>query len=122
MANEVHLRVQLTFAKSGFSVALDSLVVTANVTGSRAIHNRQTIGTSEEAIVLGEVVPSSGYFACRNLDSTNFVSLKPASGGTVFAIIMPGECALFRWPSTVTAPYAQANTASVDIEYVQLPA
>lgn len=122
MANEAQLRIQLTFAKGGSSVVFDSLLIQSTVAGTKMIHNRQTVGTSEEAIVLGEVAPGGGWFICRNLDATNYVSIKPSTGAAVSAIVMPGEVAAFRWLSTVTAPFAQANTAPVDIEYTQLPA
>lgn len=122
MANEIIYRVQLAFTKGGSASEIDSLVQRLTLAGTKFIRNRQTIGTADELIAMGEVVPSSGMFCAINLGPTNFVTFKPFVAGTASAIARVNEAVLFRWPSTVTAPAAIADTAAVDIEYLQLPA
>lgn len=61
-----------------------------------------------------------GWAIVKNNDATNFVELMTAVSGTVFAKLKPGEVAMFRFPGTVTAPAALANTGAVKIEYLFL--
>lgn len=53
-----------------------------------------------------------------NRDSTNFLTLKTGTGGTVMIKIPPGKFALFHFGSGVTAPYAIADTAACQLEYI----
>ena len=76
----------------------------------------QNIGTSEEALNLGNIA-TLGYIYIKNLDETNFVQLRTATSGTYFCKLKPGEIAVFRFGSGVTAPYAIADTAACDVEY-----
>jgi hypothetical protein len=90
----------------------------ANVTGDNFIHHKQLIGTAEEALVLGEVSGGLGWFLARNLDETNYVEIRSATGASNDIIkLLAGEFALFRWGSDVTAPFAISNTAAVLLEY-----
>lgn len=118
MANEILIGASLSFAKGG-----DSDVMAGNATvtlaGSKHLHQRQTITTSEVAIQLGAVT-AGGYCFIRNCDNTNYVQLKAATGATPWGRLKAGEFCLFRMDAGATAPYAQANAASVDIEILVL--
>lgn len=119
MANELTLNASLSYDDSEDSEILleiaDKLV---SVSTKRFIHHKQSIGTTEEAIVLGEVSGSLGWGLFINRDSSNYISLKTASGGTIFARLNAGEFAFFRFGSGVTAPYAVADTAACQLEYL----
>lgn len=115
MANEIRLRAQLSFAKSGRSGAADSGELTATMAGTKSLDTTQTVGTSEEALVLGEVPAASAHYLIENLDATNPVDLKPATGGTVTTRIAAGRCALGQFGAAVAAPFVQASGAPVDI-------
>ena len=77
---------------------------------------KQNIGTSEEAITLGEVT-SPGWAFFINRDETNFIELRVATGGAKFAKLKPGEFAFLRLGSGAQAPYAIADTAACQLEY-----
>lgn len=116
MANEITRTASLQFAKGNVAaVAFSEASKNSNVSGTRYHRTVQQIGTSEEALGLGELA-SLGYCMIKNLDATNYVEIKTATSGTAFLKLKPGECALFRFGSGVTAPFAQANTAAVSIE------
>lgn len=121
MANEINLAASLTFAK-GSSADGILAALTATWTGSKYLRHRQSIATTEEALVLGEATGGGGFFFAINRDATNFVSLRVATGATNFARLNPGEFAFFRWSTAATAPYAIADTAACELEYVVLVA
>jgi hypothetical protein len=58
-----------------------------------------------------------GWVMLVNRDPTNYVEVKTATSGTIFARLEPaGGFCLFKCGSGVTAPYAIANTAACVIE------
>jgi hypothetical protein len=118
MAGEIQVRAQLSFAKGGNAAFFDSLVLALTMTGSAYVELEQTVGTAQEALILGDVAPGEAYIAVKNLDSTNYVNLKPATGAVVTVTVLPGECALFRFERNVVAPFVQADTAAVKIRYL----
>lgn len=79
----------------------------------RVVH---AVGTSEEAMLLGEVT-SLGYCAIINYGPTNFVQIRTATSGTAMVKIPAGEGAIFRFGSGVTAPFIVADTAGCTVEY-----
>lgn len=116
MANEIRLRGQLSFAKSGRSGAADSGDLPVTMAGTNYLETTQTVGTSEEALFLGDVPAPNAHYQIENLDATNSVDLKPATGGTATTTIGPGRVALGQFKSTVTAPFVQAIGAPVAIK------
>jgi hypothetical protein len=115
MANEGTVKLNLSFTKSGVSISLDSESVNFDVAGTNVIHNVQTIGTSEEAILLGDA-GAGGYLFLMNRDSTNYIEIRQASGASDFCRLLAGEPACFRLSPDATAPYAIADTGSCDLE------
>lgn len=116
MADEIRIRAQLSFAKSGRSASADSGELSVTMAGSKGFETQQTVGTAEEALLLGEVLAPNTHYYIENLDATNPVDLKPASGGTVTTRIGPGRVALGQFGPSVTAPFVVAITAAVDIK------
>lgn len=116
MANELTLTAVLRFLKNSISKELEVENLSLDVSGDNAIHNSQTVGTSEEALVLGDA-GAGGYLIAVNRDSTNFVELRPGSGIADLVKIGPGEVAMFRLAADAT-PYAIADTASCLLEYL----
>ena len=76
---------------------------------------KKNIGITEEALPLGEVA-APGWCLIINRDETNFVNLRVATAGAIFAKLKPGECALLRLGSGAAAPYAIADTAACQVE------
>lgn len=89
----------------------------ANISTKRYTRAKQSIGTVEEAINLGEV-GAPGWFMAINRDATNYVEIKVGTGASIFAKLKPGEFCLLRLGSAAQAPYAIADTAACQLEYI----
>ena len=114
MANELTVSASLSFSKSGVEASLSYGGLRFTVTGAKATRIVQAIGTSEEALDLGDV-GTSGYILIKNLDSTNYVSIRPGTGTANCIKLKAGEIAMFR---IETAPWAIANTAACNVEFL----
>ena len=121
MADEINIGLDVELEngnlKSSKRISKGSLKV--DQTTARLVEGVQEIGTTHEALAMNDV-SSAGYAYFRNLDDTNFVQLGIDSGGTFhgFAKLKAGEAALVRL--TTNAPYAKADTAAVDLQYLIL--
>lgn len=114
MAAEIKITANIQFAKGNIAtMARTASNVSVDVAGDACIANVQTVGTSEEALLVGDVA-AAGYGWFKNLDATNFVSLRPGTGTANCIKLMPGEVALFR---ASVALWAIADTAPVQLEY-----
>lgn len=120
MANELTLSFSSKLTKGTLSVpqwSVPALLVT--VSGDNPVENTQSVGTSAEALVLGDV-GTCGYFMAKNLDATNYVEIFPDNAGSAAsAKLKAGEVALFRLGTST--PYAKANTASCRLQYRIIP-
>lgn len=106
MSKEISLSLHLAMADHGMYPFLG---VTQELDGSGAKRcNDQTIGTSAEAIELGDVASPAGLILLVNRDTTNFIALALDSGITkVFAKLKPGEFACWS-PAASGTIYAKA--------------
>lgn len=109
MANEVSFSGTLRATKNSATVQ-SSVSDTADMSADALYSATQSVGTSAEAITLGEV-SSLGYVLVQNLDSTNYVELSLDNSMTQkFSKLLAGQFALF--PSSTATLYARANTAA----------
>jgi hypothetical protein len=115
MANELTLTVSLSFSKNGSTEAFSKSGALISVSGDRYIRTVQAIGTAEEALNKAEL-GTLGYAICRNLDATNFITVRAATGLGTGIKLKPGEYCLFRCGGS--APYAIADTAPALLEYM----
>lgn len=117
MANEVTLNASMAYADSeGADEALSIVELLATVATKKYTKFKQAIGfAAEEAIQLGEVT-APGWALFINRDATNFIELRVATSGAIFAKLLPGEFALLRLGSGSQAPTAQADTAACQLE------
>lgn len=120
MASEVVLSGGITYGPDANSLAAD-LIVTRLVqtsAGLKLIHAMQSVGITEEAVVLAEVT-SIGWAMFINRDATNFIELRVATGGAKFAKLRPsGGFCLCYMGSGAQVPYAIADTAACLMEYL----
>lgn len=122
MANEVTLSVSLSVLKSGSGLDMKrSFSGQFDMSGTEFIHNTQIVGTSEEALLMGDVA-APGWAFFKNLDATNYVEIRAATGVADTLRLNAGEAAVFRFAADATAPFAIANTAAVRLEYLILEA
>lgn len=118
MANEIRYRGRLSYDKDDADT-FDVGELSATMVGTKAQRGRQTCGTVEEALVLGEVAAGSAWFICRNRDITNKLLLAPAAGAAYMLEVQPGETSgPFRFLSTVAAPVVKASAATVDFTFL----
>lgn len=120
MANELTLSVSLRYAKgSRKPVKAGKSGVQLDVSGSDYYEATQSIGTSAEALGIGDIT-TPGYMYVHNLDATNFVEIRHGASGDDVVKVRAGGIALFEL--TTTTPFAIADTAAVEIEYTIIEA
>lgn len=119
MANELTINIRVEYSKSGTEITWPDAAKqthTITVTGTRFLHNRQAIGTSEEAIDLGDL-STGGWFFGVNRDATNYLEIRAGTALTDLVKLKAGEVCMFRISADASAPFAIANTAACDLEY-----
>ena len=119
MADEIVCSAKLEMLKNGVHAELQKFGLRIDMTGTEHLEHVQTIGITEEALSLGDVA-TPGMFLAINLDPTNFVKIRSATGVTDLAKLLPGEFCLFRMAAT--APFAIADTAACRLWYLLLEA
>lgn len=121
MANELTVAGSIKFSSGLKSFEKNLKAFIESITTKKWNNWAGNIGTTEEAMVLGEVT-SLGWLLILNYDVTNFVEVRTATAGTKFCQVpaatkdAPGF-ALFKFGAGVTAPFLIADTAAVDVEY-----
>ena len=117
IANELSLQAVLTYTKGTGDARVNvnkSYTDLVTVTGDEYQQFVQSVGTSAEAIPLGDV-GTAGFVMLRNLDTTNFITISTdaAAHANPCNKMFPGEFCLFR---AAAAPYAKADTAACRME------
>lgn len=111
MSDELRVSVKLEYSKNGIVEDFIKEDVLSDVAGDEWHKNIQVIGTSEEAVDVGDVA-AGGYIGALNLDTTNFVKLRPGSGLTDMIRLDPNsEPSCFRLDDAATL-YAIADTGA----------
>lgn len=124
MANELTLGVSVSYSKlAGDDITFSVSGVQRTVSGDPLIGMQKvSVGTSEEAIPLGEVTAAGALMCGQNLDYTNYIEIRDATGASNDVIkVPPREPFLFRFGSDVTAPYWIANTGACLVRYLLIP-
>jgi hypothetical protein len=116
MADELTITTSLTFRPNTSKNVLFSKQGSFDVTGSKHHWTEQTIGTSEEALGLGDLA-TVGWFVCYNHDDENFVTIRAGSGAADLVKVPPGGLAGPFYLASAT-PYAIADTAACLLEYL----
>jgi hypothetical protein len=120
MADELKLSGSLAYSDSeGTELpSFDVIELLVDVSTKRYVHAKVSVGTSEEAIDLGDLSAPLGWAMFVNRDSTNYVELRLGTGASNDMVrVNAGEFALFRFGSDVSAPYLIAPTAACQVEY-----
>lgn len=122
MADELSITLTATFTKGSKTNTFTFPATTFDVTGDRYARLVQEVGTSEEALNLGDVGATGGYIIGVNRDATNFVEFRSGTGTTDVIRANAGEPFCFRISPDSAAPYVIADTLACEIEYLLLPA
>ncbi len=115
MADELTVTASVKFTKGNVDMTMVQTAFTPDVAGTLYVRGVQNVGTSEEALDMGNVT-SPGWAYFRNLDASNFVEIRPATGETDLVRLLAGESCCFRF--IATAPFVLADTGNVDLEYL----
>ncbi len=114
MASEISISANFSCSKNGATVG-GTGTKSIDMAGTAAISNVQAVGTTTEALVIGDIT-NVGYLFLKNLDSTNFVQIglnTPVADADAFCTLLPGEFALV--PTRLETIYAKANTAGINL-------
>lgn len=114
MAKELLISASIDFAKGVVIASFAKGGIRLDVTGTKYVRLVQNIGTSVEALDLGDV-GTPGYMLAYNHGS-NKISIRAGSGGTDVVEIPPGGFALFKLATST--PHAIATTSAGDLEYL----
>ena len=119
MANELKIRTGLWLTKGNVKETIAETDKYITVSGDHVVHQTQEIGfAAAEALNVGEIT-TVGWAYFRNLDSTNFVEIGyDDSGFKDLLKLKAGEWCICRLSQN--APYAKADTAAVDLEYIRI--
>lgn len=101
--------------------------ITISLATAKLQHTKQSVGfAAEEAVQLGDIV-SRGLLILVNRDPTNYIEVKVATSGAIFAKLFPkGSTAGINWcalhlGSGAQSPFVIANVASCEMEIFLLP-
>lgn len=120
MANEITVSQQLSVTNGYASETFNVSGVRINQAAVGAHSPVWIIGTSEEDMAVGDVT-TLGWLCLRNLDTTNYITYGPKSGGSMVALgrLNAGESCMLRLEPGVTLR-AIANTAAVKVKQLLL--
>ena len=117
MANELHVRLSVSAEKGYFDFSWPQGQLDVDLAAGRRSGYVQTIGfAADEVIAVGDA-GTYGWLFLKNLDTTNYVSYGPDSGGSMVAFgkLKPGEFAAMRIVPGITVR-AQADTGECSLE------
>lgn len=135
MANEITINALLKFSKGNVQALTRSTAgARFDVDGTKYVSGVQMIGTTEEALAMGEIL-SAGWCWMKNLGSTNSIRIRADSasdlaelvGGDVaeaaelvvrmdLVELKAGETALFRLATDT--PHAVTESGTSELEYI----
>ncbi|KKM85346.1 hypothetical protein LCGC14_1289990 [marine sediment metagenome] len=120
MADEITVTTSLSFTKDSITESMSDTATTFDMATAKYVKAVQEIGLTEEAIVMGDVTtPGWAYF--KNLDATNFLTIREATAKDDLVKLKAGEHVVLRLDSTdATAPFAIADTGACKLEYLIL--
>lgn len=116
MANELTLTQGWTYDKNSRKRTRSSVADRITVAGDGVTDAVQSIGTAAHELLTVVDTATYGFAWFHNTDSTNFVEIGIDESGTFhpFLKLLAGEkCTAW----LAEAPYAKADTASVELEY-----
>jgi hypothetical protein len=120
-ASPISVTSILSLSSAPISTQLTVSGLAVAMTGSKYVQGVMNVPTTPG----GTAIPVSalanlGYAMLVNLDTTNYVQVLSAVSGTVVLKLLPGDVALFRFDSGITAPALLAHTGTVNVQYLIL--
>lgn len=115
MADELKITVSTTLTNGYFKDTNQPGTISVTQAAIGAHMPVVSVGTAEEDLTTGDI-STLGWVYLRNMDTTNYVTLGPKSGGAMVAFgrLKAGEVAVLRLEPGITLRW-QANTAAVKV-------
>ncbi len=121
MADELTITVVFALANDGTSFTASLNDSSVDVTGTHIMNNRQVVGSSEEALLLGDAGVGGYFFAINRgavgAEPVQNISIRQGTNLTDLILLAPGECCLFRIHGDSTAPFVIADVNATELEY-----
>jgi len=115
MANEFTMSGLLKINKGDLSLTRNVSNYQADQTGDGFVYQKVSVGTTPVALDMGGVT-TAGYYWMRNCDNTNYITIGQTSGSYVHQDRLdPSD--FTEGKLSHSAPWAQADTAPVELEY-----
>ena len=119
MANELTIQTTAQYTKNGATFNRTPASFTITVAGDNVQAGIVSVGTSPEAIPLGDIA-TPGYLLVHNLDATNYIQIGyDATGFKPTVKVAAGKWGIFQLDPTV--PQWQANTGACLVEFRLFP-
>lgn len=119
MANELKQITSLIFTKGNVTASFGSAnQFNRDVAGENVISNTQEIGSTAEAILLGDV-SGNGMIGITNISATD-VSLLTGSGEVEFGVLKPGD--YFEWRRSTEVLKAKTASGTARVSYMAVSA
>lgn len=119
MASELQYSVNFKCQNGSYLENFNKVTQTANQNALGASAGIATVTTTASTINVGSVT-TLGYLLLQNLDATNYLTFGVLSGSYIpVGKLKPGEVAMLRLQPGITFQW-QANTASVECQYLLL--
>lgn len=118
MASEITVQVSLKATKGNFILPkFGGTAFQPTMTGTNSTGGTQAIGTATHETLPVTDVGAAGWAYFKNTDATNFVQIGTDNAGTFipFLKLLATEEVVCRLATA--APYAKADTASVDLQF-----
>ena len=123
MASEINVDFRVSWAKSSVNGGVHRAFTATWAAGTPKVNVAvQALSIAEEAILLGEATGGGGVAILRNLDATNSIHIRQATGAANFMTLGPGEAYPIRWSTATVAPFAIASAGTPSLEVTTLNA
>ncbi len=110
MSNEITVTGAIKASKNSVEINVQHALKQFDMSGGDMLHRTQIIGSTEEAVNLGEV-GTPGWAMFYNRGPTDTISLRAATGAADFCKMAPGEFAgPFKF--SATAPFAISSSTN----------
>ena len=119
MANEIYYTLGLQVVNSGLLLDINDLARTCDMAGTIIARDVKAVPTTAAGTALDLAsISTQGFSHFVNLDATNYIELGTQTGGTFYPFVKlkAGEACVL--PLGTSAPFARANTASVNLDFV----
>lgn len=119
MANEVRATGNLQVSRDGFTIT-GNTTQTLSMTGSQYIGNIQSIGTTYEALTIGDLTDIR-YLFITNV-STASISVAMHSASSSFSVLRPDDVLLLPPSGSFVTYQLKSDSAGADVQIVAVEA